>query len=430
MSGVIFMRRFCVPLCILLICAFFCAGFDANAVSFKTETAELSVSPDAVFLISCSRDKLSTMGILPDKVKSDYNLSGTVLAACVYKYDAYALTQSPAQDDVCILTRMHNGKIENELYFRSLKLSQQSRLVVTESYFYVINQKDHVAVFDRKGNKLCTSSFTAGDIVPYENGVLCVCNKSVILLSGCTESTVLHCSVAGKICGIYDDMFCDSSGNVYQLGKGKVFSTGVSGTYKNCVTSDSVLSINGKKIRRYSKSGKLLASVNLNVSYPWIAYYKGKILAISPSGYDVLYTCDSFTTLFPEKKAVSKSKKTSAKLFDGQYIYLSESTTVANFKKSYSDKYTVEFPNKKSGYFGTNTKVSFTSGALCAEYRVVVYSDLTGEGNVNSTDKRALLKHLLGEEKLSGAYLKAADLNGDSRVSNADLVLLTRSITT
>ena len=59
-------------------------------------------------------------------------------------------------------------------------------------------------------------------------------------------------------------------------------------------------------------------------------------------------------------------------------------------------------------------------------FTFIVRGDVTGEGNVNSRDEGLLFKHLLGQQKLNGVYKIAADINRDKKISNADLVLLSR----
>lgn len=58
------------------------------------------------------------------------------------------------------------------------------------------------------------------------------------------------------------------------------------------------------------------------------------------------------------------------------------------------------------------------------EVLIVVTGDVNGSGTVNSADFKAMQEHLLGTEKLSGAYLLAADISGDGSVGTEDLVLI------
>ena len=61
-----------------------------------------------------------------------------------------------------------------------------------------------------------------------------------------------------------------------------------------------------------------------------------------------------------------------------------------------------------------------------SHYSIVVTGDLTGEGNVNSRDLDALMKHLTEEQQLTGIFISAADIDKDNMLSTKDLVLLSR----
>ena len=57
-------------------------------------------------------------------------------------------------------------------------------------------------------------------------------------------------------------------------------------------------------------------------------------------------------------------------------------------------------------------------------HNVVVYGDLTGDGIINSADLLRMRQYLLGQVKLSGAYLESAKANHGSGVNSADLLKL------
>ena len=63
-----------------------------------------------------------------------------------------------------------------------------------------------------------------------------------------------------------------------------------------------------------------------------------------------------------------------------------------------------------------------------SEYTIVVYGDLSGEGSVNTTDRRKLMNHFLKNESLTGAVSEAADMNHDGKTDLKDLVMLNFSL--
>ena len=69
-----------------------------------------------------------------------------------------------------------------------------------------------------------------------------------------------------------------------------------------------------------------------------------------------------------------------------------------------------------------NVKVGtgFTVTANGADYAIVIYSDTTGDGLVNTDDVRSIMKTLLGSQTYSAAQNEAADHDGNGNVSSID----------
>lgn len=70
---------------------------------------------------------------------------------------------------------------------------------------------------------------------------------------------------------------------------------------------------------------------------------------------------------------------------------------------------------------GTGTIATFADGT---QYTVVIYGDMSGDGEINSADLLRLRQHLLGTNTLNGAYLEAASISGDGEINSADLLKL------
>lgn len=70
----------------------------------------------------------------------------------------------------------------------------------------------------------------------------------------------------------------------------------------------------------------------------------------------------------------------------------------------------------------TGSQITFPTGETLT---VVLYGDLTGDGNINSADLLRMRQALLGQVKLEGAFLEAARLiNTSGKLNSADLLRL------
>lgn len=100
--------------------------------------------------------------------------------------------------------------------------------------------------------------------------------------------------------------------------------------------------------------------------------------------------------------------------------------TVSKIKKAFAD-FEISKVTKadgtyiKSGKVGTGAKVYFAQGNVCT---IIIRGELTGEGNINSRDIKAILNHLSKKELLQGEYLIAADVNEDGIVTTKDALLI------
>lgn len=77
---------------------------------------------------------------------------------------------------------------------------------------------------------------------------------------------------------------------------------------------------------------------------------------------------------------------------------------------------------------GDFIRVAYGDGAYLFDLPLIIYGDLDGAAGLTAGDAKALSEHLMRANTLSGAYLRAADVNRDGAADENDLLVLIRSI--
>jgi len=84
----------------------------------------------------------------------------------------------------------------------------------------------------------------------------------------------------------------------------------------------------------------------------------------------------------------------------------------------------------KNAKIGTGCVIQLMDGpAIKDAAKVIILGDVNGDAAVDSRDSAAILKHISGSELLSDVYLKAADLDGDGKITVSDAALNTKAPT-
>lgn len=102
--------------------------------------------------------------------------------------------------------------------------------------------------------------------------------------------------------------------------------------------------------------------------------------------------------------------------------------TVSKIKKAFANLEITKFTKADgteitSGKLGTGATFTLSSGEVI---EVIVCGEVTGEGNINSRDLKALLNHLSGKELFKGSQLVAADIDEDGWVTTKDALLIAK----
>lgn len=80
------------------------------------------------------------------------------------------------------------------------------------------------------------------------------------------------------------------------------------------------------------------------------------------------------------------------------------------------------------GTVGTSNIVKVSQGSQTYNYTVLIYGDVSGDGEITALDLLKVQKHLTGAGTLSGIYLEAANVKKSGNVSALDLLKLQKHI--
>ena len=112
--------------------------------------------------------------------------------------------------------------------------------------------------------------------------------------------------------------------------------------------------------------------------------------------------------------------------------------TVENIKKYITTNYKIQIENYKGEILqdknlsGTGSKIKIIkedTSEILAEYQVLLYGDINGDGKINSIDLLVLQRHILEIEKIDDIFRKAGNINKNGKKpTSVDLLLIQRHI--
>ena len=82
----------------------------------------------------------------------------------------------------------------------------------------------------------------------------------------------------------------------------------------------------------------------------------------------------------------------------------------------------------ESDFVGTGSTIEIKDGDKSIKLTVVIYGDASGDGKINALDLLKIQKHILGVNKLTGAFVKAGDPSGDNNINALDLLKVQKHI--
>lgn len=219
-----------------------------------------------------------------------------------------------------------------------------------------------------------------------------------------------------EYCGSFDE------GNI-GIGVVDGYVIGMKDGKLTAVSDDNTFNVN------YSDSPDFIASDNGNCA---VFTQNGDSVKVAFININDIKTSDSDFQIESDNRK-EYYYKSNVFIFDESkmLIYgLTPSITIAKIKQNieYSG-YDIQFidyngNSKTSGTIGTGGKIIFKGKEKEKAFTIIIFGDLTGEGNINSKDKKILFSYLLGKTDISEDCLIAADVNHDGRLDLKDLAAI------
>lgn len=416
------------------------SAFDSDRGNIADYEPDLYNDGENVFLMGKSSHSLYAKAIAPKANEYTYELDADVRGFCLYSGTIYALTASSIQSNLCFISELAEGKIVNTTPLINLTVGRLADICVDKNgCFYITDSKDKVAIYDSSGKKITTTEAHFYDVISFKDSAYGVNNVGIYKITPESVTKVSDGSGNLFLSKISENFIRDRKGNIYKgAGLTNLLSTEASVKLNAGATKDYIVCAEGGTLYAYDKStGEKVNSCELSYEPYCLSAVNNKIITVKKSGDKYAAEAKKADKVFTKETEINESGETpeapgdlnlSAYKRKGKYIYVNRGTTIDSFKKSITcEGFEISFGVRKSGKIPTNLQVSFTRDGISYTYTFVVPGDVTGEGNVNSSDINAVFGHLLNIQKLTGAYKLAADVNKDGKITNIDLVKISKS---
>lgn len=288
----------------------------------------------------------------------------------------------------------------------------------------------------------------------FYGNVYALTNSGMYSISQNNYSKISSTRFSSRGCFVSDDIFVDEIGNFYRLNNyGKLLDHSCYSIYpcggvysKHLITfqDNKIYAINnnnGQKelscslmddIQQLYSIGKEIVVLTYSEGAPSISFISFDELKKIPSKNTQQY--NQYNSNGDFTSSISSSVY-NVDFDDMKITDIPNGTTVAQFKNNMEyDGYSVEFYRYekdtplKSGNVGTATQAIFYNNDERYVFELSVIGDLTGEGNVNSRDKKLLFYEVVERIHMTGVFIDSADLDESNEIDVVDVILLMRMI--
>lgn len=400
-----------------------------------TVNAEIFSGESGLFLARYSGKNIFIAKATPDNISYTYTLPENIIDSCVVNGKAYILTENTSRKNSVYIYTASDGNLKSYLNIQNIKVNASSKICADKNGgVYIKTSSGSIMIYEKSGKLIKTVSDRFIDLIPFQNYTLAYNDKNIYIISQ-SDIKIYKNPSKLQLYKISDNYIADTQGRIYKFNNGFTLKAdlGYNGLYHTAVTEKFYICFSGNYLTAYTKSDlKEVSKIRINKNIDAVYPYKNKIAVIT-EGSDNYSVSVISENQFQNSSADGLKNADSIKLdkytHTKKYIFINLGTTIADFKSNITyNGFTIDFPNRRSGKLKTGNTVRFTKDSAVIEYTFIVKGDVTGDGNVNSRDENAMFNHLLGESKLTGIKKLAGDINRDNKISNADLVLLSKII--
>ena len=256
-----------------------------------------------------------------------------------------------------------------------------------------------------------------------------------------------------------EDMEYIPIGNNYYVADGVQIFKNTKKAYNAYVKDNPIIYKNGivyiadkNNVIGYCENGQIIKKISLDENIKQIVALKDSISVLTDSGGIYLYKDNEILDVEQvtnkkenKEEQTENSSKSNIKIdkeivekysvdYKHNLIYVDKNTTIAYFKKDVKNNDAIEIYNKNkvlktTGVIGTNYVVKLNDKKdKSTSYNVVVYADVTGEGNINSRDISVVLNELNLKTKLDITFIKAGDVNKNNVIDVVDLIKISKEV--
>lgn len=370
--------------------------------------------------------------------KSDYEISKAVTS------QSYLYILVNSEEYNAIFTLLRNGSVDTSYIPEDNVIP--SSFTANDNYIYFIGNDGSYTISIKRNTLEATTNFFSEKVKKlfcYNEKVYAVTANSLYCLDN--PNIPIKCDIPSfndLEPVFYDNIFIDTNSKVYSFNADNGFKYIKTLNYKKVfMLNDIYYGVSGNTINKLSKNGSIISKYSFSENIDDIAVNGNKIALLSSENVKLITEKD-FKTI--ESSNTESSNPISKPSFDGftdyetddNYIIVPQDTTIAILKKhinSAKNSNLIFYDNKNrktsSGNLGTGFSLEYYENtSFKSKYTIIVMGDITGEGSVNTRDKRRLTDYLLGKLELTSAQKYATDLDKNNLIDSLDLLLLNRLI--